>query len=395
MKKKLSWFSQILRLRFKAMGGKNMLDKNSLLGTALQDLDLSPTMEKNARDKYEALCAYLEGVGIKSDFYPQGSFLLGTVTRPYKDGKDQNYDLDIICLMDSEKGATTPKKIKNLIGDCIKDSGIYADKLKKEDKHCWTLQYAEIAPGIGFSLDVVPSVCEEETLINGIVTSGVSMDNAYQTVAITNKEREEYFWLTSNPLGFGRWFLDISNRHLTEDMRIFQREKLSKELIEIYAKAEEIPEYFYRSNLQRAVQFLKRSRDIFYERSKMDNQKPSSFILTALVADSVKDRFYLSLTDIVATFISGFKNKTISIMQNGEIINPVDKRENLSKDWTDSTFTSVEKWLSSISKFILEANDEMQLKAYINSDLNSRIYRESIASAKVIQPTKPWRLNNW
>lgn len=372
-----------------------MIDKNRLLDLALQDLDLSPTMEKNARDKYEALCAYLDGEGINSDFYPQGSFLVGTVTRPYKDGKDQNYDLDIICLMDSKKGETTPKITKNLIGDCIKNSGVYADKLKEEDSNCWTLQYAEVTPGIGFSLDIVPAVDEEKFIIDEIVMSGVSLDNASQTVAITEKRNTLYSWLTSNPLGFGKWFLEISNKHLTEDMRISQRDRLSKELLNFYAKAEEIPDYFYRSNLQRAIQFLKRSRDIFYERSKTSDQKPSSFILTALVADSVKNRLYLSITDIIDSFITDFKNETISIMSNREIMNPVDRRENLSANWTDNTFASINRWLSSIDQHILKADDEMKLKTYINSDINSRVYKEAVASAKIIQPTKPWGLNSW
>lgn len=38
--------------------------------------------------KYAALSKYLDEQGLDSDFYPQGSFLIGTTIRPYRDGKN-------------------------------------------------------------------------------------------------------------------------------------------------------------------------------------------------------------------------------------------------------------------------------------------------------------------
>ena len=66
-----------------------MLNKDNDILNSLSDLDLSPTMEKNARDKYGALCKYLNEQGLDSDFQPQGSFLIGTAIKPYRDGKKQ------------------------------------------------------------------------------------------------------------------------------------------------------------------------------------------------------------------------------------------------------------------------------------------------------------------
>ena len=40
-----------------------MLNKDNYILNSLSDLDLSPTMEKNARDKYIALCKYLSEKG--------------------------------------------------------------------------------------------------------------------------------------------------------------------------------------------------------------------------------------------------------------------------------------------------------------------------------------------
>ena len=147
--------------------------KNKLIIEALQDLDLSPTMEKNARDKYEALSKYLDDHGLDSDFYPQGSFLIGTTIRPYRDGKDHDYDLDVLAILKKKKEETDARSIKNDVGDCIKKSGVYGEKLE-EDRNCWTLKYAEVSDGVGFSLDVVPSVDECNAIKKDIVASGVS-----------------------------------------------------------------------------------------------------------------------------------------------------------------------------------------------------------------------------
>ena len=42
----------------------------------ISQLDISPTMYKNADDKYHALAAFLEDCGIDADMYPHGSFAL-------------------------------------------------------------------------------------------------------------------------------------------------------------------------------------------------------------------------------------------------------------------------------------------------------------------------------
>lgn len=80
-----------------------MINRDMAILKSLSDLDLSPTMEKNARDKYEALSRYLDDHGLDSDFYPQGSFLIGTTIRPYRDGKDHDYDLDVLAILKKRK----------------------------------------------------------------------------------------------------------------------------------------------------------------------------------------------------------------------------------------------------------------------------------------------------
>ncbi|RHS98172.1 nucleotidyltransferase [Firmicutes bacterium AM41-11] len=367
------------------------MKKDDAILHSLQDLDLSPTMEKNARDKYQALAKYLESKGLDSDFYPQGSFLIGTTIKPYKDGKDHDYDLDILSILKRKKEETQPYNVKIDVGDCIKESGIYSEKLEKEDKNCWTLKYAEISDGVGFSLDVVPSVDESSNIKNEIILSGVDYSKAEKTVAITEKKGNlSYEWKTSNPLGFGDWFLEISNKHLTSDMKNKQFASLPIEIRMEFASIENIPVYYYRSNLQRAVQFMKRHRDIYYDRSKKGNDKPSSILITALIADCVKDQYFLSVSEIINRFIEGWKQKNISIMKNGKILNPVDLRENLIGSYNYSRLNTMDKWIASLSE-LLNIDDEMSLKRNLHNDINERAFTNELGSPRLVSPTKPWK----
>lgn len=366
-----------------------MLNKDKNILKSLFDLDLSPTMEKNARDKYDALSKYLDEHGLNSDFYPQGSFLIGTTIRPYRDGKEHDYDLDVLAVLKRKKEDTDAKSVKNDVGNCIKESRIYSDKLEKEDRNCWTLKYAEVADGVGFSLDIVPSVDEDISIKNDIIYSGVSYSNAERTVAITNKESSFYDWLTSNPLGFGDWFLEISNKHLTTEMKSEQYKNFSYDMRMVFESAEKIPTYYYRSNLQRAVQFIKRHRDIYYDRSKLSGDKPSSILISALVADSIKNASFLSISAIIRAFILGFRNKSISLMQDDRILNPVDLRENLIERYTTSRLRNMDKWVLALKK-LMDIEDERDFQKSIHNDINTRIFLEAFETPTIITPAKPW-----
>lgn len=367
-----------------------MVKRDDEILQSLSDLDLSPTMEKNARDKYAALSKYLGEHGLDSDFYPQGSFLIGTTIRPYRDGKDHDYDLDVLAILKRKKADTDAKSVKNDVGDCIKASGVYSDKLEKEDRNCWTLKYADISDDVGFSLDIVPSVDENVAIKQDIVNSGVSYSNAMKTVAITDKEAYSYDWLTSNPLGFGDWFIAISNQHLSNAMKTKQYSNLPVEIRMIYASVEKIPTYYYRSNLQRAVQFIKRHRDIYYDRSRLSKDRPSSILISVLVADCVKDNWYMSVSDIIHAFVIGFNSGSISIMRGDRILNPVDLRENLLDRASESMMNNMSKWVSSLN-VLMNIEDERNFKQSIHNDVNSRVFSDAFAKPAIITPTKPWK----
>ena len=93
-----------------------MVNRDKEILSSLSDLDLSPTMEKNAREKYSALCNYLSEHGLDSDFQPQGSFLIGTTIKPYRNGKNHDYDLDVLAILKRKKDETNAKTVKNDVG---------------------------------------------------------------------------------------------------------------------------------------------------------------------------------------------------------------------------------------------------------------------------------------
>jgi hypothetical protein len=251
------------------------------------------------------------------------------------------------------------------------------------------LKYAEVSDGVGFLLDLVPAVNEVDEIKTEIMLSGVDFSKAGKTVAITNKE-DTYDWLTSNPLGFGDWFLEISNRHLTTAMKEKQYRNMPYDIRMVFASAEKIPTYYYRSNLQRAVQFIKRHRDIYYDRSNLRNEKPSSILISALVADSVKDKYFLSISDIVNTFIYGYKSKNISIMRDDKILNPVDLRENLIKKYSDEKIIKMDKWLDDLKNF-MHIEDKKMFRQAIHNDINTRVFLDAFEETKIVAPTKPWK----
>lgn len=85
----------------------NISERQKDFLSVIEKLDISPTQFKNAQSKYEALAAFLDEHGIEATIYPQGSFALGTVTRPAKKADSPSYDLDCICQVTGTKSDYT------------------------------------------------------------------------------------------------------------------------------------------------------------------------------------------------------------------------------------------------------------------------------------------------
>lgn len=98
----------------------------------IEGLDIPQSLYEKAIEHYNAVAAFLHKHGIESDIYPQGSYSLGTVVRPYKESEDAAYDLDAVCEIKINKSDTTAEEIKKMVGDALKSDGTYRKMLQEE-----------------------------------------------------------------------------------------------------------------------------------------------------------------------------------------------------------------------------------------------------------------------
>lgn len=262
---------------------KNIYERQKDILSIISNLDISPTMYRNAIAKYEAITKFLGDCGIEADMYPQGSFAFGTVVRPNTKDSSASYDLDFICQVRGNRADYTPSELRRKIENALTSSNVYGGKLKIYEE-CFTIEYADIN-GVGFTIDIVPAVDETYENKNRLIKKSPSPKLIDTAIAIPKHNGEQrYSWLTNNPKGFRTWFEQINAPFLaaTRDayrMRLFEQNR------SIYASVEDIPSGLERSALQRVIQILKYHRDVYYAKLACgDDIKPISAIINTVVA---------------------------------------------------------------------------------------------------------------
>ena len=319
-----------------------MTDKEQLLDKYLlkiaENLDISPTMREKAERSYRAVGEWLGDCDVNSDvkIMPQGSFYLGTVIRPVSDADE--YDIDLVCLL-KNVGYKSEAEIKKIVGDRLREHKTYSSMLEPEGKRCWTLCYDE------FHMDILPCVPNQKYYIEPYLTE----------IKLTHKlESGRYIPKYSNPYKYHEWFEERMRVRLDEvkkDFSVRNQVEISK-----------VPLYKVKTPLQRAIQLLKRHRDIMYDglpEARRDNA-PISIIITTLAAQAYNNEanIYDALFNIV-------ENMTKYIKRSGDtfiIENPVMPEENFADKWNESSEKAEEfyKWLESAKEMILTAPINVQ-----------------------------------
>lgn len=405
-----------------------MRNKNQDLEKIAISLDITPTMYQYAVDRYNGMASFLQGKGVSAEIYPQGSFRTGTVVRPMKDGREADYDIDLVCELALRKEATAPCFVKNIVGDLLKNDGVYAPKLRPEENRCWTLDYADVSDGIGLSMDVVPCVHESDNGMMLLRIKGVPPEYANEAVEITDRiSAGHYEWLPSNPSGYGKWFDDINRRFMEHNFRERKARFFTenRNLFAANAKVEEVPDALIKSSLQRTIQLLKRHRDIFYYRAKAWDKRPISAIIVTLSALIAKNSTYLNLDDLLPYVANGMadyaellqgrrpRNETAAApksyirreMQKWVIRNPVNPDDNFADTWDDDTAAMFFKWVSAVEDE-LGHSTPIEERKYITSlqrAFGSSAVEKAIgpiaaapgiitsqSTSKPISPTRPW-----
>lgn len=292
-----------LSYNMKGLKVNRIVTREDALRKAAEKLDISPSKYKQAMERFESMKTYLldreyDGATDEPEIYLQGSFKLGTEIRPYKDSKDADYDIDIVCRLEHQKEFTTPETVKHQVGDHLKSHGAYEKMLDDEGKRCWTLNYAE-QDGVGFHMDILPSVQESWSTFREYYW--------YRSaIAVTNKCSDSgvYNWSPSNPKDFTEWFYN-KNKAAFEGVRQDQKQILFEYFRQdgLFSNWDAVPDIHVKTPLQRAIQLLKRHRDIRFCGQDNEKCKPISMVITVLAAQvySNESTIYETLKNLIDT----------------------------------------------------------------------------------------------
>ena len=239
------------------------------------EIDIPPSKHRDAVNRYEAVGRWLEdgdfpGCSNQLSIYPQGSFRLGTVVRPTRQGVEASYDIDLVCELPLLKHLTTPQAVKHSVGQRLREHDTYRRLLDAEGRRCWTLEYAE-QDAVGFHLDILPAVPD--------VTPGLGST----AIAITHKEDSWYSWSASDPRGYGDWF-DAKNADAFARVVVEQKQAIRRRDSLMFASIDDVPDQLVRTPLQRSIQLMKRNRDLYFNRPEILDYAPISIIITTLAA---------------------------------------------------------------------------------------------------------------
>lgn len=299
---------------------------------AVELLELPLGAYEKAKARYDSLGKWLgrdESTLAQNDphIFVQGSFGLGTAIRPLLEG--EGYDLDLSCKLRKgvSRGSHSQVQFKEMVR--VELEGYREAKQIQEpleEKHrCWRLYYQD---EMSFHLDIVPGVplddSRKRVLCVAMESIGVERvvanDVAELAVYITDDRSTRYRvisddWLLSNPDGYCKWFESKSRISLQSVMSL-------EEL-----RLDDVPFYARKTHLQRAVQLLKRHRDVMYRDN--DDAKPISVIITTLAAHDYAGSATLreALTCCLGT-LSAFVASDANV-----VVNPVNPDENFADRW--------------------------------------------------------------
>ena len=355
---------------------------SQLLEDIAEALDIPESYHELAIKRYESIGAWLDRdesvvAKYKPLIYPQGSFLLGTVTKPISDKEE--YDLDLVNELGILKNSISQSDLKKLVGVEIKGYA-HANNMKspvEEGRRCWTLDYAD---SVQFHIDILPAIPDAEDFNQFLVSREAPPSRwSDSAIAITDNTLPNYTqitseWPRSNPKGYAEWF------HSRMQIRL---DAIQKSLVE--RQVEGVPEYKIKTPLQYVIQILKRHRDIWFELNKSrydEKSKPISIIITTLASLAYENEADLqqALLNIV--------NKMDEYIELGEndvvlILNPVNPFENFADKWQEYPIreTSFRDWLDQVKydfKIAFELSDIQDVGDSLKPRLGDRVINKAL-----------------
>lgn len=261
---------------------------NDLYERIVKTIDISNEMFDNAEKEYLDLGAWLDRSTpqYKIHVYTQGSFALGTVVKPTEDSED--YDLDLVCEFERQYNLSA----ESLKCDVVKPLLEKYKKIKGEivnKRRCWHVEYEDLP---NFHMDIIPAINR----------------NSHIDITDHNEDSDTYEYIGSNPKGYIEWFNSKKSERRKIILENHCRENAT--ILKSSADIEKIKEYNLKTPLQKAIQILKRHRDIMFADDK-DHLKPISIIITTIAAE-----LYQNEDNIVDTLENILNNAESYINKN-------------------------------------------------------------------------------
>lgn len=349
------------------MGGTNIMGykNNEKINEVLAKIDLTKTQRERAKDLYTNICkSIIRTSGLDINFYSQGSFATKTAVRPFKDGKDRSYDVDVICEVQNLDKSITPSKLMDIFEETI-DSAGYHDYTRWEK--CFTVAYAKI-DDIEFTIDIIPSVAESFETLEKIRQETERIELVETSIAIPDVAPSYNKWISNNPLGYKAWFENQTQAYEKK------YEEFRKGIFD--STIEELPEDAATNLMRNVIKILKRLRDVYFSRTKTQS-KPSSIVITTIVAKLANKLSYaqdeFTLLNLVVSELQqlesfsrgksiqkslneGFMISEIIALDNDQWIlkNPANGSDNILSSWNEETQVAKDffNWVSDLRSLV-------------------------------------------
>lgn len=262
-------------------------------------LQIPPSQHGLAESRYITIGRWLSSEGsalavYDPVIYPQGSLRIGTTVRPLA---RQEFDLDLVCELRADWRLFRPAvRLLDMVEMRISENEVYRDTYERKNR-CIRICYAN-----DFHLDILPA-CPDK------LSGGTCL-------VVPDCEADD--WKPSNPKGYAAWF----------EARAACATLICQKEIEPLPDHEEVDD---KPPLKRAVQLLKRWRDIAYE--KTPELAPISIVLTtpAALHYDQQDSVYTALVKILDGIIA-----SLPMTGRLQVLNPSNLEEDLSERWDDS-----------------------------------------------------------
>ncbi len=290
------------------------LQREELLARIAQELQLDKTRLGRMETAYNAVGELLKKDNdffndLDIEIYAQGSKRIGTTVRPIN---KEDFDLDTVLHIYDAYYYHSPEQIYNALVKALEKDSYYKSIMEKKNR-CVRLNYKS-----DFHMDILPACMPDE----------------FDRKNIRIPEKALKSWSAGNPKGFAERFLNIAN---SVEMPILR--KYSQVLVEAKVETEALPDELYlKTPLQRAVQLLKRYRDIYFQNK---DYPISSIVITTLAADLYQGE--ASIFDTIDNVTRKIKNNYLQAIQGGyrfKVVNPVNNEEDFTDSWNDAHYQS-------------------------------------------------------